>query len=73
MKKDRFGRYLPIMTAVTAMALYPAASNAQSMTEKAKSALTDTAEQAKTLVSGAPAGTPADVLSQLHETDQTEM
>jgi putative membrane protein len=73
MKKDRFGRYLPIMTAVTAMALYPATSIAQSMTEKAESAVSDTAEQAKTLVAGAPAGTPADVLSQIHETDQAEM
>ena len=73
MKKDRFGRYLPIMTAVTAMAIYPSLSNAQSMTDKAKSAMSDTAEQAKELVAGAPAGTPADVLSQIHETDQTEM
>ncbi len=73
MKKDRFGRYLPIMTAVTAMAIYPSLSNAQSMTDKAKSTLTGTAEQAKELVAGAPAGTPADVLSQIHETDQTEM
>jgi putative membrane protein len=73
MKKDRFGRYLPIMTAVTAMALYPATSIAQSITEKAESAMSDTAEQAKTLVAGAPAGTPADVLSQIHETDQAEM
>jgi putative membrane protein len=73
MKKDRFGRYLPIMTAVTAMAFCPATSSAQSMTDKAKSALSDTAEQAKTLVAGAPTGTPADVLSQIHETDQTEM
>jgi hypothetical protein len=24
MKKDRFGRYLPIITAATAMAIYPA-------------------------------------------------
>jgi putative membrane protein len=73
MKKDRFGRYLPIMTAVTAMTIYPVVTNAQSMTDKAKSALSDTAEQAKTLVAGAPAGTPADVLSQIHETDQAEM
>ena len=73
MKKDRFGRYLPIMTAVTAMAIYPAVSNAQSMTDKAKSAMSDTAEQAKTLVAGAPAGTPADILSEIHETDQAEM
>ncbi len=73
MKKDRFGRYLPIMTAVTAMALYPAVSNAQSMTDKAKSVLSDTAEKTKTLVAGAPAGTPADVLSQIHETDQAEV
>jgi putative membrane protein len=72
MKKDRFGRYLPIMTALTAMAIYPAATNAQSMTDKAKSAVRDTAEETKTLL-GAPAGTPADLLSQLHETDQTEM
>jgi putative membrane protein len=72
MRKDRFGRYLPIMTAVTAMAIYPAASNAQSMTDKAKSALGDTVQEAETLM-GARAGTPADVLSQLHETDQTEM
>jgi putative membrane protein len=73
MKKDRFGRYFPIMTAVTAMAIYPAVSSAQSMTDKAKSALSDTAEETKTLVAGAAAGTPADVLSQLHETDQTEI
>ena len=73
MKKDRFGRYLPIMTAVTAMAIYPGISNSQSMTDKAKSALSDTAEKTKTLVAGAPAGTPADVLSQIHETDQAEM
>ena len=73
MKKDRFGRYLPIMTAVTAMALYPGISGAQSMTDKAKSALSDTAEKTKTLFAGAPAGTPADVLSQIHETDQAEM
>jgi putative membrane protein len=73
MKKDRFGRYLPIMTAVTAMALYPGISNAQSMTDKAKSALSDAAEKTKTLVAGAPPRTPADVLSQIHETDQTEM
>jgi putative membrane protein len=73
MKKDCFGRYLPIMAVVTTMAIYPAVSNAQSMTDKAKSALSETAEDAKTLVAGAPAGTPADLLSQLHETDQTEM
>lgn len=73
MQKDRFGRYLPIMTAVTAMALYPAVSSAQSMTDKAKSALSDTAEKTKTLVAGAPTGTSADVLSQIHETDQAEI
>jgi putative membrane protein len=61
------------MTAVTAMAIYPAVSQAQSMTDKAKSALSDTAEQAKTLIAGAPSGTPADVLSKIHEADQTEM
>jgi len=74
MRKDRFGRYLPIMTAVTAMALYPAASNAQSMTDKAESALNQTAKEAKAAVSGAPAaGSTADVLSQIHETDEGEM
>src|ERR1700693_1285169 len=74
MRKDRFGRYLPIMTAVTAMALYPATSNAQSMTDKAKSALTDTTDSAKAIVNGAPAaGSPADVLSQIHATDEAEM
>jgi len=78
MRKDRFGRYLPIMTAVTAMAFYPAMSNAQdngqSMTEKAQSALTDTADTAKAIVNGAPAaGSTADVLSQIHETDEGEM
>jgi putative membrane protein len=73
MRKDRFGRYLPIMTALTAMTFYPAVSSAQSMTDKAKSALSDSAEQTKTLIAGAPAGTPADVLSQIHETDQAEM
>jgi len=74
MRKDRFGRYLPIMTAVTAMALYPAASNAQSMTEKAESAVNQTAKEAKAVTSGAPAaGSTADVLSQIHETDQGEM
>jgi putative membrane protein len=72
MRKDRFGRYFPIMTAVTAMAIYPSISNAQSMTDKAKSAISDTAEKTKTLLTGAPAGTPADLLSQLHETDQAE-
>jgi len=62
------------MTAVTAMAFYPATSNAQSMTDKAKSALTDTAESAKAMASGAPSpGSPADVLSQIHETDEGEM
>jgi putative membrane protein len=61
------------MTALTAMALSPAVSSAQSITDKAKSALSDTAEQTKTLIAGAPAGTPADVLSQIHETDQAEM
>lgn len=78
MRKDRFGRYLPIMTAVTAMALYPAMSNAQdngqSMTDRAKSALTDTADSAKAIVNSAPAaGSPADVLSQIHATDEAEM
>jgi len=74
MRKDRFGRYLPIMTAVTAMAFYPVASTAQSMTDKAKSAMTDTADEAKAIVSGAPApGTSADVLSEIHETDEGEM
>src|SRR5579872_7519 len=74
MRKDRFGRYLPIMTAVTAMALYPAPSNAQTMTDKAKSALTDTADTAKAMVNGAPAaGSPADVLSQIHATNEAEM
>jgi|SRR5579862_2768622 len=74
MKKDRFGRYLPIMTAVTAMALYPATSNAQSMSEKAESAINQTARDAKAIASGAPAaGSTADVLSQIHETDEGEM
>ncbi len=74
MRKDRFGRYLPIMTAVTAMALYPAASNAQSMTDRAKSAMTDTAEEAKAIGSEAPSsGSPAAVLSEIHETDQAEV
>jgi putative membrane protein len=74
MRKDRFGRYLPIMTAVTAMALYPAPSNAQSMGEKAQSALTNTADSAKAMLNGAPApGSPADVLSQIHETDEAEI
>jgi putative membrane protein len=73
MRKDRFGRYLLIMTAVTAMTIYPAMSNAQSVTEKTESAVSNTAEQAKELIAGAPAGTPADVLSEIHETDQTEV
>ena len=74
MRKDRFGRYLPIMTALTAMAFYPAPSNAQSMTDKAQSAVNETARDAKALVNGSPAaGSPADVLSQIHETDQGEM
>ena len=73
MKKDRFGRYLPIMTAVTAMALYPASSLAQSMTDKAKAAVNDTARDAKAMVNGSPAaGSPADVLSEIHATDQGE-
>jgi hypothetical protein len=58
-KKDRFGRYLPIVTAVTAMAIYPPASNAQSMTDKAKSALSDAAEQPKMPAAGAPEEIPA--------------
>jgi putative membrane protein len=62
------------MTAVTAIALYPATSNAQSMTDKAKSAMTDTADEAKAIVSGAPSpGSPAAVLSEIHETDEGEM
>ena len=74
MRKDRFGRYLPIMTAVTAMALYPTASSAQSMTEKAESAVNETAKEAIAVTSNAPApGSTADVLSQIHETDQAEM
>ena len=75
MRKDRFGRYFPIMTAVTAMAMYPAVSNAQSVTDKAKSALSDTASSdAKTIAAGdAAAGTRADLLSELRETDQTEI
>jgi putative membrane protein len=74
MKKDRFGRYLPIMTAVTAMAFYPATSNAQTMTDKARSAMTDTADEAKAVISGAPSpGSPAAVLSEIHETDEGEM
>lgn len=73
MKKDRFGRYLPIMTAVTAMAFTPTISNAQTTTEKAESAVSSTAEKAETLVAGAPSGTPADVLSQIHESDQAEI
>jgi len=74
MKKDRFGRYLPIMTAVTAMALYPTASNAQSMTEKAKSTVNETARSASAMVNGSPAaGSPADVLSQIHATDEAEI
>jgi putative membrane protein len=74
MRKDRFGRYLPIMTAVTAMAFYSGTSNAQSMTEKAQSAVNETARDAKALVNGSPApGSSADVLSQLHETDRGEM
>ena len=74
MRKDRFGRYLPIMTALTAMAFYSGTSNAQSMTEKAQSAVNETARDAKALVNGSPAaGSSADVLSQLHETDRGEM
>jgi putative membrane protein len=84
MRKDRFGRYLPILTVATAMVVTPAISRAQSTTEKAESAVSgtaekaesavsDTAEKAKTLVAGAPAGTTTDVLSQMHEADQTEI
>ena len=72
MRKDRFGRYLPIMTAVTAMALYPATSRAQSMSEHAKSAVSDTAEKGETPVAGASPGTAAELLSQIHETDQAD-
>jgi hypothetical protein len=38
MKKDRFGRYLPSLTAVTAMPIYPPTSKAQSMTDQPTSA-----------------------------------
>jgi hypothetical protein len=63
MKKDRFGRYLPIMTAVTAMALYHAISKPQAIADEAKSALSDAAEAATALLEDASAGTSADLLA----------
>jgi hypothetical protein len=53
MKKDRFGRYLPIMTAVTAMAFTPSISRAQSAIEKTESAVSSSAERAETIVADA--------------------
>ena len=67
MRKDRFGRYLPIMTAVTAMAIYPAASRARTITENAKSTRNDTSEQTTASRTDASVGT------QVNETDPAKM
>jgi hypothetical protein len=53
MRKDRFGRYLPIMTAVTAIAFTPNLSRAQSAIEKTESAVSSNAERAETTVAHA--------------------
>jgi hypothetical protein len=63
MKKDRFGRYLPIMTAVTAMAFYPAVSNALATTDETKSALSDAAQPATTPLERASADISTALLS----------
>ena len=59
MRKDRFGRYLPIVTAVTAMAFTPNASRAQSAIEKTESAFSSNAEMVETTVAEA-ANDPSD-------------
>jgi hypothetical protein len=58
MRKDRFGRYLPIMTAVTAIAFTTTMSNVQSTREKADSAVSSTAEEAKPPVADEAYETP---------------
>lgn len=69
---------------VAAVILAAPQSRAQSVTNKVSSAVSNTAEKGKTAVSetadktanfikGAPAGTSADILSRIHEVDETEI
>jgi hypothetical protein len=57
MRKDRFGRYLPIMTAVTAMAFTPYVSRVQPTIEQTESGVSSNAERAETTVADAASET----------------
>ena len=84
MKRVRSNLFLSSMSAALVVAFAASASRAQTVTNKVTSAVSDTAakgenaasaaaDKTRDLVKGATTGTTADVLSQIHEVNETEI